>query len=200
MNNVGNHIFLWCKIFGLKIRRCKNLDKYHVWARGLTFNQESSDNMPPRNYWLGCLVFQISIYFKSLWSSASPHKKHVEVVGQWSSSQQGWTTSSTSSQVGQAKLKFTLQQLFNYNGGQGGARFSQLAASSLEGHQLILIIWSEEHFDIQKKNKCWRMQVSIVLFAFVYESQPKVHKVIFFCLFYWLAHGQFFLLFWVNID
>ena len=61
------------------------------------------------------------------------------MVGKWSSSQQGWTTSSTSSQVGQAKLKFTLQQLFNYNGGQGGARFSQLAASSLEGHQLILI-------------------------------------------------------------
>ena len=72
MNNVGNHIFLWCKIFGLKIRRCKNLDKYHVWARALTFNQENSDNMPPRNYWLGCLVFQISIYFKSLRSSASP--------------------------------------------------------------------------------------------------------------------------------
>ena len=145
--------FLWCKIFGLKIRRCKNLDKYHVWARALTFNQENSDNMPPRNYWLGCLVFQISIYFKSLRSSASPHKKHVEVVGQWSSSQQGWTTSSTSSQVGQAKLKFTLQQLFNYNGGQGGARFSQLAASSLEGHQLILIIWSEEHFDTEEEKR-----------------------------------------------
>ena len=130
--------FLWCKIFVLKNRRCKILEKYHVWARALIINQENSDNVPSRNCWLGCLVFQIYNYFESLRSSASPHKKHVAVVGhgQWSSSQQGWTTSSTSYQVG--KLKFTLQQFFKGDG-QGGARFSQLAATSLEGHHLILI-------------------------------------------------------------
>ena len=48
---------------------------------------------------------------------------------------------------------------------------------------------------ILKKKKCRSMQVSIVLFAFVYESQPKVHKVIFLASFIEVLMDSFFLLF-----
>ena len=33
MKNVANYALLWCKIVGLKIRRCKFFDKYHVCLR-----------------------------------------------------------------------------------------------------------------------------------------------------------------------
>ena len=31
VNRVANYTVLWCKIFGLKFRWCKNMDRYLVW-------------------------------------------------------------------------------------------------------------------------------------------------------------------------
>ena len=45
---------------------------------------------------------------------------------------------------------------------------------------------------ILKKKKCRRMQVSIVLFAFVYESQPKVNKANFLASFIDVLRDSFF--------
>ena len=57
--NVANYALLWCKTFGLKIRRCKIFDKFHVCQLAERKVTEFQHNVDKRRYlvWFKWLIF-----------------------------------------------------------------------------------------------------------------------------------------------
>ena len=81
MNNVANYALLRWKIFSVKIRRCKIVDKYHVWNH--SFNRWPSLEV---HHWATILRFLTTIWIlKSLSCNRlynlKPHNRHTSRGG-----------------------------------------------------------------------------------------------------------------------